>query len=51
MSADVFNALDETEFGFMREKLEAEFNSGLPFFLIADIVALYSSGVCRMLIR
>lgn len=27
MPADVFKALDETEFGFMRERLEAEFAS------------------------
>jgi hypothetical protein len=27
MPADVFKALDEIEFGFMRERLEAEFAS------------------------
>lgn len=27
MPADVFNALDEIEYGFMRDRLEAEFAS------------------------
>lgn len=30
MPADVFKALDDIEYGFMREKLEAEFASELP---------------------
>lgn len=30
MPADVFKAIEETEFGFMRAKLEAEFTSSLP---------------------
>lgn len=30
MPADVFKALDEIEYGFMREKLEAEFASASP---------------------
>lgn len=30
MPADVFKALDEIEFGFMRERLEAEFASTHP---------------------
>lgn len=30
MPADVFKALDEIEYGFMRDKLEAEFASTLP---------------------
>jgi hypothetical protein len=30
MPADVFKALDDIEYGFMREKLEAEFASKPP---------------------
>ena len=30
MPADVFRALDETEYGFMRERVEAEFASPFP---------------------
>jgi hypothetical protein len=30
MPADVFKALDEIEYGFMRERLEAEFASSCP---------------------
>lgn len=30
MPADVFKALDDIEYGFMRDKLEAEFASELP---------------------
>ena len=33
MPADVFRALDETEYGFMRERVEAEFASPFPPFL------------------
>jgi hypothetical protein len=30
MPSDVFNALDSIEFGFMRERVEAEFKSMIP---------------------
>jgi hypothetical protein len=30
MPADVFQALEDIEYGFMREKLEAEFQSESP---------------------
>lgn len=42
MPADVFRALDDVEYGFMREKLEAEFASQY-LFLILSFFALPSS--------
>jgi hypothetical protein len=41
MPADVFRALDDIEYGFMREKLEAEFASQFFFLLLLFPLLLY----------